>query len=266
MGVIWEIIEAGKPYAKILEYAVIFATLIASIYSSRKAKATARELKQIAAQLPASSEELKETVQEITETLKSDFDAIARKLREDVTSLRADLRESREGDAASESVAGADATETAPSEDPSTKATRAVKREAHKQWWQPVVNMKFDDADQQQPRLYWSNNVRTPMPWPDTWLTGWRNVSSDGVCGVALSGSEESIAALWKVIRPMASRIEAKLPQGSSVNRGRFGIRITKPNKEFESDDQRRAWIEQQLNEFVTVLKPILVSAALARK
>ena len=99
------------------------------------------------------------------------------------------------------------------------------------------------------------------MPWPDTWLTAWRNVSEEGGCGVALSGTEESIRKLWQVIQANAARIQAELPSGSSVARGRFGIRITKPNAELRTDDEKRAWIKINLNAFVTVLKPHIEKA-----
>ena len=128
------------------------------------------------------------------------------------------------------------------------------KRQAQIQWWQPIVDMTFDDARQEQPRLY-NNNVRTRLPWPDTWLTAWCNVSEEGVCGVALSGHEKGIETFWRAIQRDARKIEAALPKGSSVARGRFGIRVTKPNTEFRNDDEKRAWIKADLNAFVNVLK-----------
>jgi acylphosphatase len=150
-----------------------------------------------------------------------------------------------------------EATVKTPDEAP-TPQRKLGKHAQHKQWWQPVVDMKFDDPGQEQPRLYWSNNVRAPLPWPDTWLTGWRNVNEDGLCGVALSGKEKSVEAFWRVIRGQAWKIEAALPKVVASIEGRFGIRITKPNSEFGSDEEKRAWIKEMLNQFALVLRPYI--------
>jgi hypothetical protein len=132
----------------------------------------------------------------------------------------------------------------------------------HKQWWQPIVDMKFDDPKQvEQPRLYWMNNTRTPMPWPSIWLTAWRNESPDGVCGVALSGRARRISELWRRLSRDADEIQRELPAGSTVEGGRFGIGITKPNSEFRDDDERRAWLQATLNTFVNVLRPRIIAA-----
>lgn len=122
--------------------------------------------------------------------------------------------------------------------------------------------MKFDDPQQEQPRLYWMNNTRTPMPWPGIWLTAWRNESPDGVVGVALSGRGRRISELWRRLRRDADEIQRQLPAGSTVEGGRFGIDITKPNSEFRDDDERRAWLKSTLNAFVNVLRPRIAKAA----
>jgi hypothetical protein len=253
MGIVWQLVQAAGPYVKIVEYAVVIAILIASIYTGRKIRETAREIKQI---MHASSEDLRQDVQDVSATLESDFRRITDKLREEVAALTAGVVEGRveSTDAGRES-----SDEGSPVEGLSEQ--RLGKRAVHRQWWQPVVDVKFDDAEQEQPKLYWSNNVRTPLPWPGTWLTGWRNVSEDGVCGVALSGTKSDVEAFWRTIRPEARQIEAALPKGSTVDRGRFGIRTTKPNKEFRTDDEKRAWIKANLNQFVNVLRPRMKAA-----
>jgi hypothetical protein len=113
-------------------------------------------------------------------------------------------------------------------------------RRAHLQWWQPVLDMMFTDPDQPRPRLYWKNNVRAR-----------RNDSPDGVCGVALSGREESIDAFWRAIRRQKAQIERELPEGATVETGRFGIGVMRPNADF-----RRAWIITNLDHFAKVLGP----------
>ena len=94
------------------------------------------------------------------------------------------------------------------------------------------------------------------MPWRGTWLTGWHNDRADGVCGVALSGTRKSIDAFWRRIRAQASSLEAELPDGATVEPGRFGIAIVRPNSQFHDDDERRAWIVSNMNRFADVLRP----------
>jgi hypothetical protein len=98
-----------------------------------------------------------------------------------------------------------------------------VERAEHTQWWQPIVSMKFDDPDQQQPRLHWKNNTRTPMPWPGTWLTTytWGGEDPDGGCGVALSGYDDALDKLWRSMRRERKEIQSELPDGSNVEAGR---------------------------------------------
>jgi hypothetical protein len=116
--------------------------------------------------------------------------------------------------------------------------------------------MTFGDPDQARPRLFWKNNVRAQLPWRGTWLTGWHNDSPDGVCGVALSGTDKSIDALWRGIRRQAGELERDLPDGATVEPGRFGIGIVRSNAEFQDDDERRAWIVSNLDHFASVLRP----------
>lgn len=133
--------------------------------------------------------------------------------------------------------------------------------EAHKRWWQPVVDMKFDAPGQDPPTLRWMNNVRAKLPWPSTWLTAWCNDSPNGVCGVALSGRGKRIDELWRRLRRDADQIQQELPEGSTVQEGRFGIGLIKPNAEFKDDEERRAWLKETLNTFVNVLRPRILKA-----
>ena len=256
MGAVWGLMQAAAPYVKIIEYAVIIATLIASIYASRKIRASAREIKEV---MHASSEDLRQEVQEISRGLEDDFKKIVDQLREDLAAplAAADVRQDQ---STADNEQGSNSTHGTASGSPKQASAprRIGKHEAHRLWWQPVVDVAFDNAQQEKPRLYWSNNVRTRMPWPETWLTAWRNISDEGVCGVALSGTEEAMERFWRAIRKKARRLEAELPKGSSVARGRFGIRITKPNAEFSNDDERRAWIAATLNRFVNILRPYM--------
>jgi len=144
------------------------------------------------------------------------------------------------------------------SHDQSSSSRRAtsIERQTHSSWWQPIVSMSFDDPDQQPPRLYWKNNVRTSMPWPGTWLTAWMSQGPSGVTGIALSGHEDNLDEFWRSIRRVKQEIQAELPDGANVDSGRFGIQITRPNTDFHTDDEKRAWMKEKLNQFVNVLRP----------
>jgi hypothetical protein len=82
------------------------------------------------------------------------------------------------------------------------------------------------------------------------------------VCGVALSGRAKRINELWRRLRRGADEIQHDLPAGSTVEGGRFGIGLTKPNSEFRDDDERRAWLKATLNAFVSVLRPRIAKVA----
>jgi len=128
----------------------------------------------------------------------------------------------------------------------------------HTKWWQPIVDMKFDDPSQPSPRLYWKNNVRTPLPWPSTWLTGYTVGGDTGSVGVALSGKANEIDALWKAIQPSLRRLSRALPEGTSFEPGRFGISWSQPRALFKSDDEQREWLRSNLNAFQKALAPEL--------
>jgi hypothetical protein len=257
MSIVWDIIHIAASYAKVIEYAIVIGALVASLYAKKRISLASREIR---ASVHASAEELRQGVEEITGDLELKFAAAVSKLKQDMGELRASAVEGRNEDE-DDKVASASRTPTTPEPglEADTSSARPLGKHAeHRAWWQPIVEMKFDDPQQPQPQLFWKNNVRTPLAWPETWLTAWRNIREDGVCGVALSGKQQNIESLWWVIRRDAKTLESKLPKGSTVDRGRFGIRLTKPNSEFASDDERRAWLKANLNAFVNVLAPFL--------
>jgi hypothetical protein len=73
--------------------------------------------------------------------------------------------------------------------------------------------------------------------------------------GVALSGTGKSIDALWRRIRRQAGELGRELPDGATVEPGRFGIGIVRPNAEFQDDDERRVRIVSNLDHFASVLR-----------
>jgi hypothetical protein len=66
------------------------------------------------------------------------------------------------------------------------------------------------------------------------------------------------VDALWKHVKGSVAQLESALPPGSTVKPGRFGIGVTKPNAEFKTDDERRAWMQRTMLAFLTALQPLL--------
>ncbi len=261
-----EIFHTLEHFAKTLEYIAIFITLVATIYASRKVKAGAKDVKK----LIDASERLKvqsiETASMLTEAADVAIERMRAAMSEDLQGASSPTQV--EQDAAG-APRGAQASTTAPPpQGTSPAASNAVgdgqrqvsvnEHDAHRRWWQPVLDTPPNNSGMQPPKLYWKNNVRFPLPWPGTWLTVWRNETADGVCGVAISGKAGNIEELWRAIQPKAAELEAALPPGSSVLPGRFGIGLLKPNQEFKNDDERRAWMQTTLLAFLKVLVPRL--------
>jgi hypothetical protein len=237
----WEIYGAIAPYTKTIEYGVIFATIALGFFAANRLRASTREMR---SSLDNAVERLKAQSQEMVSELEAAGLAAIERIRAKQTE-----------DQQQEDGGRAEVVDTQPApNDAVSDAERRAQRQAHDKWWQPVVDMKFSDPEQQSPRLHWKNNVRAPMPWRGTWLTGWRNDSPDGVCGVALSGTGKSIDALWRKIR--AAELKDELPEGATVEPGRFGIGLLRPNSDFRNDDERRAWIKSTLDRFASVLRP----------
>jgi hypothetical protein len=138
-----------------------------------------------------------------------------------------------------------------------------TKHAEYRVWWQPVTDMSFDDPDQDAPKLYWPNHVRVPLPWPGTWLTAYRvNAPTGGRSGVLLAGRQQELAELLSLITPRMAEIMSELPEGTELGQGTSpGITTlftTRPDTDFQNDDQKRDWLRQTLNQYVNALRPRL--------
>jgi hypothetical protein len=237
-----ELAKALKPYTQVFEYLLLLMTAIAAVYATRRIKAGTKEVRQ----LVDASERLRAQADETASLLSSAADDAIERMR---ASLNEEIITASLGQATQGAVDRVRTSVSAPHDD-GTRAPAATThqstivgapdREAHRQWWQPVVDTKLPGSDQQ-PMLYWKNNIRVPLPWPGTWLTVWHNEEVDGVCGVAVSGKPDAVNALWRHLQPTAADLLALLPANSTVKSGRFGIGVTKPNDEFRNDDDRRS-------------------------
>ncbi len=152
----------------------------------------------------------------------------------------------------------------APSEEVPAEAgseANSLQRE-YQQWWQPVTTMRFDDPNQEPPRLYWRNHVRTRLPWPRTWLTAYRFGSQ---IAVSTSGNHGALADLELALIGQFEETLAELPVGSVYRPGEpdlsFGIHIKRLVDDTETSETPQQWAIRMLNEFSNVLRPRVEAA-----
>ena len=136
-----------------------------------------------------------------------------------------------------------------------------AKQAAYRAWWQPVLDVVFDDPAQDSPRLFYPNNVRVFLPWPRTWLLAYRN-AANASCGITLieSGTNRRLSEL---LTPLQPEILSQLA-GAEVSRSDASVfSNVRPMYSFASDDDAKTWISSTLNAYVNVLRPILRRIAL---
>jgi len=141
-------------------------------------------------------------------------------------------------------------------------AAESPKQAEYRRWWQPVLDMRFDDPDQESPKLYWPNHVRAALPWPQTWLTAYRY--GDRI-GVGTGGREEAVNALTEKLGDQAVAALAELPPGTELKRSQLHnymcYSVTRPVAELGNDDGVCAWVISTLNTFANVLRPKVEAA-----
>lgn len=132
------------------------------------------------------------------------------------------------------------------------------KQAEYREWYKPILNMKFDDPDQEPPKLYWPNNVRVHLPWPNVWITA-SSIASEQKCGVWLveGGREKTLSP---VLEDMRAELTPQLPDGSYAQDENKGVvfGFERPWSSFGSEDEKKAWIAEALNAFVNVFRPVL--------
>jgi hypothetical protein len=155
------------------------------------------------------------------------------------------------------------------SESPASRPTSAVdgqvggaslRQEEYRRWWQPVLEMTFDDPDQPPAKLYYPNNIRAQLPWPETWVTAYRQGEAEA--GVFLAGRERSLRVVWELMKQDLDAVVDALPPGTSVGQipysSLIGLVTKRPAATFEGDENKRAWLIDTLNAYVNVLRPLL--------
>lgn len=130
----------------------------------------------------------------------------------------------------------------------------------YREWFKPILEMTFDDPDQEPPKLYWPNNVRAPLPWPNVWLLA-STLSKGEKCGVWLvEGGPLAEKTLNPLLEDMREEILPLLPEGSFARQEKHGISFGRERawSSFADEDEKKAWIAATLNAFVNVFRPLL--------
>lgn len=151
---------------------------------------------------------------------------------------------------------------------PDAPSDPAGKHARYREWWQPVIDMRFDDPDQEPPVLHWPNHVRVHLPWPKVWITAARVEAANGSCLVFLAGRDEERARLLALLEPV-DELLAELPTGTALRSwasdGQKSFFTVRPKKSFATDDDRRAWLRTSVNQYVNALRARLKRLATER-
>ena len=134
------------------------------------------------------------------------------------------------------------------------------KQAEYRRWWSPVLSLVFDDPDQEPLKLYYPNNVRTPLPYPKTWLLACRVGGGNGEVWVCTSGSGQQYYDMLNDLADEREDVLAELPAGAVFGKSDSLVRFSskKTVSEFSDDDQMRNWVCETLNAYVNVLRPRL--------
>ena len=119
-------------------------------------------------------------------------------------------------------------------------------------WWQPVLDMKFDDPEQEPPFWVVTNNAVLNTPFPGI------QIKAFAAPGVFLSGPRlANLAMIEKYIKRDRSSLLKELPKSTEIDlKKQYPIILY--GLDLKSDDEKRAWIMKTLNTFANVLRPHL--------
>ncbi len=149
-----------KPFTKVFEYLLLLLTAGAAVYATKRIKAGTKEVRQ----LVDASERLRAQADETASLLSAAADDAIERMR---ASINEEIINTF-GQATHDAIARSRPAVSAPGQDgarsPAATAqpsmpTNTPDREAHRLWWQPIVDTKLPGSAQP-PRLYWRNNIR----------------------------------------------------------------------------------------------------------
>lgn len=128
-------------------------------------------------------------------------------------------------------------------------------------WWEPLTRANFDDPEQEPPAYRPRNHVRVPLPYQGIWITAYRSMG-EGMCGVFLAGKKSELPGVLDTLNEERAQILDELPGGTherlQSDPVRLGFASYARLGDFDSDDECRAWLAEQLNCFVNAFRPRL--------
>jgi len=126
-------------------------------------------------------------------------------------------------------------------------------------WWEPILEMRFDDQEQEPPFWLATNNVVLNTPFPGIQIKALAIVGSAQI-GIFMSGPRvENMKLIEGHLKRERQSLLRELPDGTEIRAGdKWPITLMK--FDIPTDDKRRAWLMDNLNKFVSVLRPRLKS------
>ena len=126
-----------------------------------------------------------------------------------------------------------------------------------KGWWQPILQMRLDDPQQEAPFWLGTNNVVLNTPFPGIQIKAYAVVGTSQA-GVFLSGPRRAnLFAIQKQLKQERASLWKELPKGTEIEAGHYyPIRFNRSS--FKSHHDRQRWIMSTMNAFAKVLRPRL--------
>ena len=125
---------------------------------------------------------------------------------------------------------------------------------AAQQWFASVISAGFSDPSQEPARYYWPHNARAALPWPGTWILGYKLSGIRPAVGVSIAGRSEPAAQLRSALLDERSALLEEPPKGTEISAERIGI--AQPMSAFPNEDEARAWLIATMDRFSLVLRP----------
>jgi hypothetical protein len=123
-----------------------------------------------------------------------------------------------------------------------------------KKWWQPLLNMKFDDPEQEAPFWVGTNNLVLKTPFPGVRIKAASSTTQDNVV-VFVSG--RNVDAIRPFVRRDRRYLLDNLPKDSIVHH-QDDWPVLCANRSSLSNADKYVWLKATLNSFVNALRPRL--------
>ncbi len=132
------------------------------------------------------------------------------------------------------------------------------KQAEYRRWWKPVLEMAFDDPEQEPPQLFYPNNVRIALPWPKTWILLY--CMANGRTGLCTAGQKRADQPAMEWLSSQKDEILAELPKGAELttfsDSDGLTFRTERKAHEFENEQEIKDWLIRAANQYVNALRP----------